>query len=213
MKKFGIVFVVLAALFLIALIFVGIVALVGVGGYNHVVALSQEADSQWAQVENVYQRRADLIPNLVATVSGAANFEKSTLVEVTQARASVGQVKLDASKAPTDAAQLNQFDQAQGQLTTALSRLLVVSERYPNLTATENFRDLQAQLEGTENRIAVARMDFNNAVQAYDTAIKTFPTVLFAGMMHFQEKPYFAAQPGAETAPKVQFNMNGSATN
>ena len=181
--------------------------------YNNFVGLSQAADSKWAQVESVYQRRADLIPNLVATVSGAANFEKSTLVEVTQARASVGKVQINANAAPTDPNQLAQFDQAQQQLTSALSHLMVVVEKYPNLTATENFRDLQAQLEGTENRIAVARMDFNNAVQAYDTAIKSFPAVLFAGALHFNEKPYFAAAPGAENAPKVQFNFNGNSTN
>ncbi|HUA66843.1 MAG TPA: LemA family protein [Alphaproteobacteria bacterium] len=181
--------------------------------YNNFVGLSQAADNKWAQVENVYQRRADLIPNLVATVSGAANFEKSTLVEVTQARASVGKVQINANAAPTDPNQLAQFDQAQQQLTSALSHLMVVVEKYPNLTATENFRDLQAQLEGTENRIAVARMDFNNAVQAYDTAIKSFPAVLFAGALHFNEKPYFAAAPGAENAPKVQFNFNGNSTN
>jgi len=161
-------------------------------------------------VENNYQRRADLIPNLVSTVSGAANFEKSTLVEVTQARASVGQVKIDANNAPTDAAKLAQFDQAQGQLSSALSHLLVVAEQYPQLTATENFRDLQAQLEGTENRISVARMDFNNSVQAYDTAIKSFPAFLFANMLGFHEKPYFTAAAGAQTAPQVQFNFNGT---
>ena len=181
--------------------------------YNNFVKLSQDTDSKWAQVENVYQRRADLIPNLVSTVSGAANFEKSTLVEVTQARASVGKVQINASTAPTDPAQLAQFDQAQGQLSSALSHLMVVVEKYPNLTATENFRDLQAQLEGTENRIAVARMDFNQAVQAYDTAIKSFPAVLFANALNFHEKPYFSAVPGAENAPKVQFNFNGNPTN
>lgn len=181
--------------------------------YNNFVQLSQDADSKWAQVENVYQRRADLIPNLVSTVSGAANFEKSTLVEVTQARASVGKVQINANTAPSNPAQLAQFDQAQGQLSSALSHLMVVVEKYPTLTATENFRDLQAQLEGTENRIAVARMDFNQSVQAYDTAIKSFPAVLFAGALNFHEKPYFNAAPGAENAPKVQFNFNGAATN
>ena len=150
------------------------VAIAG-GSYNHLVKLSQAVDSQWAQVQNVYQRRADLIPNLVATVSGAANFEKSTLTEITEARASVGQVKVDPNAAPTDPAKLAEFDRAQGQLCSALSRLLVVSERYPDLTATANFRDLQAQLEGTENRISVERGRFNEAVQAYDTAIKSFP--------------------------------------
>src|ERR1700727_1361278 len=152
MKKLLVVLVVLG-------IFILILIAVAGGSYNRLVKLSQGVDSQWAQVQNVYQRRADLIPNLVATVSGAANFEKSTLTEITQARASVGQVKLDPNAAPTDPAKLQQYDQAQGQLTSALSRLLVVSERYPDIKATENFRDLQAQLEGTENRISVARMD------------------------------------------------------
>jgi LemA protein len=210
MKKFGIIFGVLAAVLIIGLIIVGILALAAGGSYNHLVALNQEVDSQWAQVENNYQRRADLIPNLVSTVSGAANFEKSTLVEVTQARASVGQVKIDPNKAPNDPATLQQFDQAQGQLSTALSHLMVVVERYPDLKATENFLELQAQLEGTENRISVARMDFNNAVKAYDTAIKSFPANFYANHFGFKEKPYFQAQPGSETVPKVQFNFNST---
>ncbi len=210
MKKLAIV---LGILLVIGLIILGIGYSTFKGSYNKFVSLSQNADSKWAQVENVYQRRADLIPNLVATVSGAANFEKSTLTEITQARASVGQVKLDPNTAPTDPAKLQQFDQAQGQLTSALSRLLVVSERYPDIKATENFRDLQAQLEGTENRIAVARMDFNQAVQDYDVAIKSFPSLLFAGKMGFQEKPYFNAAPGADSSPKVQFDFSNTATN
>src|SRR5580658_2412555 len=197
MKKFGIVFIALAAILIAGLIFVGVMVLAGAASYNHLVALNQEVDSQWAQVENNYQRRADLIPNLVSTVSGAANFEKSTLVEVTQARASVGQVKIDPNNSPTDAATLQQFDQAQGQLSSALSHLMVVVERYPNLTATENFQELQAQLEGTENRISVARMDFNNAVQAYDTSIKSLPEAFFANALGFHEKPYFQAAAGA----------------
>ena len=204
MKK---ILIVLAILLVIGGIFVVVIGLATAGSYNQLVKLSQAADSQWAQVQNVYQRRADLIPNLVATVSGAANFEKSTLTEITQARASVGQVKIDANSAPNDPSKLAAFDQAQGQLTSALSRLMVVVERYPTLTATENFRELQAELEGTENRISVERRDFNTAVQNYDTAIKSFPAVLYAGMFHFQDKPYFAAAPGAETAPKVQFNI------
>ena len=208
MKKLIVVLVVLAVL---AIGVLAIVAMVG-GSYNHLVKLQQAADTQWAQVQNVYQRRADLVPNLVATVSGAANFEKSTLTEVTQARASVGQVKIDANKAPSDAAQLAAFEQAQGQLSSALSRLLVVSEQYPDLKATANFRDLQAQLEGTENRISVARMDFNTAVQSYNTAVKSFPAVFFAGMFGFQPKPYFQAAAGAETAPKVQFDFNGNSS-
>jgi LemA protein len=199
----------LVVIILVVLILIGI----AVGRYNRLVKLSQAVDSQWAQVQNVYQRRADLIPNLVSTVSGAANFEKSTLTEITQARASVGQVKMDPNTAPTDPAKLAAFDQAQGQLSSALSRLLVVVERYPDLTATENFRDLQAQLEGTENRISVERRDFNQAVQAYDTAIKSFPAVCYAPALGFQYKPYFSATPGAETPPKVQFNFGNPATN
>lgn len=188
-----------------------VVAIAG-GSYNRLVRLQQAVDTEWAQVQNVYQRRADLVPNLVATVSGAANFEKSTLTEVTQARASVGQVKLNPSSAPTDAAKLAEFDRAQGQLSSALSRLLVVSEQYPQLRATQNFQDLQAQLEGTENRISVERRNFNMAVQQYNTAIKSFPAVFYAGMFGFKERPYFAATPGAETPPKVQFDFNKPST-
>lgn len=211
MKKLAVILGVFAVLGLLVLI----VVLAAGASYNHLVKLSQAVDSHWAQVQNVYQRRADLIPNLVATVSGAANFEKSTLVEVTKARASVGQVKIDPNTAPTNPAQLAAFNQAQGQLSSALSRLMVVVERYPNLKATENFQELQAQLEGTENRISVERRDFNTAVQAYDTAIKSFPAVFFASAFGFQNKPYFSATPGAETPPKVQFNFNqpAAATN
>src|SRR5450755_578625 len=207
MKKLAIIFGILVVLGVFILIFVAVAG----GSYNRLVKLSQAVDSQWAQVQNVYQRRADLIPNLVATVSGAANFEKSTLTEVVQARASVGQVKIDPNNAPSDPAKLAAFEQAQGQLSSALSRLLVVVERYPDLKATENFRDLQAQLEGTENRISVERRDFNAAVQNYNTAIKSFPTFLYAGACHFYEKPYFAASAGAETPPKVQFDFNKAA--
>jgi LemA protein len=182
-----------------------IVVISAVSSYNGMVNLQQGVDSQWAQVQNVYQRRADLVPNLVNTVKGAANFEKSTLTAVTDARASVGRVQIQGGSAPTDAQQLAAFDRAQGQLGSALSRLLVVSEAYPQLTATANFRDLQAQLEGTENRIAVERRNFNSAVQAYDAAIRRFPGVLLAGAFGFTARPYFAASPGAETAPKVDF--------
>lgn len=213
MKKLGIGCAIVAAVGILILIIVGVS--LG-GGYNRLVKLSQGTDSQWAQVQNVYQRRADLIPNLVATVSGAANFEKSTLTEITAARASVGQVKVNPNAAPTDPAQLAEFDRAQGQLSSALSRLLVVVERYPELKANANFRDLQAQLEGTENRISVERRDFNTAVQAYNTAVKSFPTVFYAGMFGFQPKPYFNATPGAETPPKVNFdfgNQPNAATN
>lgn len=176
--------------------------------YNNLVKLSQEVDKQWAQVQNVYQRRADLVPNLVNTVSGAANFEKSTLTEVTQARASVGKVQVNPNQAPGTPQELEKFQQAQEQLSSALSRLLVVVERYPELKANSNFLNLQAQLEGTENRITVERGRFNEAVQAYNTAIKRFPTVLFAGVLNFKEKPlYFQAREGAETPPEVKFNF------
>ena len=204
MKKLAIGCGVLVVLGLIALLVIGIAG----GSYNHLVKLQQNVNTQWAQVQNVYQRRADLVPNLVATVSGAANFEKSTLTEITTARASVGQVKVDPNSAPTDPAKLAEFDRAQSQLSGALSRLLVVVERYPNLKATQNFQDLQAQLEGTENRISVERRNFNEAVQAYNTAIKSFPAVFYAGMFGFKERPYFASTPGAETPPKVQFDFS-----
>jgi LemA protein len=180
----------------------------GVSSYNGLVNRSQAVDAQWAQVQNVYQRRADLVPNLVGTVAGAANFEKSTVTEVTAARASVGQVKLDPNSAPTDPAQLAAFEKAQGALTSALSRLLVVVERYPDLKATANFQTLQAQLEGTENRIAVERGRFNELARDYNAAIKRFPAVFYAGLFGFKEKAYFAAQPGAETAPKVEFDFS-----
>ncbi|MGD0615489.1 MAG: LemA family protein [Verrucomicrobiota bacterium] len=207
MKKVAIGCGVVALLVVLMAIVIGVSA---AGSYNHLVKLSQGVDNHWAQVQNVYQRRADLVPNLVATVAGAANFEKSTLTEITQARASVGQVKIDPNTAPNDPAKLAEFDRAQGQLSSALSRLLVVVERYPDLKATANFRDLQAQLEGTENRIAVERRDFNDAVMEYDTAVKSFPAVFYAGAFGFHEKPYFSATPGSETPPKVQFNFGGS---
>lgn len=185
----------------------GVLIAAGISSYNGLVNRSQAVDAQWAQVQNVYQRRADLIPNLVGTVSGAANFEKSTVTDVTNARASVGQVKIDPNSAPTDPAQLAAFEKAQGTLSTALSRLLVVVERYPDLKATANFQTLQAQLEGTENRIAVERGRFNDLARDYNSAIKRFPTVIFAGMFGFHPKAYFSAAPGAESAPKVEFDF------
>jgi LemA protein len=191
----------------VALLLLVAVGLVGVGIYNGLVTKEQAVDSAWAQVQNVYQRRADLIPNLVETVSGAANFEKSTLTEITAARASVGQVKLDPEKAPGDAAKLAEFQKAQEQLSGALSRLMVVVERYPALTATTNFRDLQAQLEGTENRITVERGRFNEAVREFNTAVKSFPNSLLANRYGFAPKPYFTAQPGAEKPPAVKFDF------
>src|SRR5881275_1489554 len=193
---------------ILLLVFIVIIAAVALGGsYNRLVRLQQSVDQSWAQVQNVYQRRANLIPNLVNTVSGAANFEKSTLVEVTNARASVGRVQLDPNKAPTDSAQIQQFQAAQGQLSNALSRLLVVVERYPEIKANQNFLGLQAQLEGTENRISVERGNFNTSVQNYNTAVRSFPTNFIAGMFGFAPRPFFAAQPGAERAPAVNFNF------
>jgi len=191
---------------LIALVVV--LGVAGVGSYNSLVGLDQAVRAQWGQVENVYQRRLDLVPNLVATVKGAANFEQETLTQVTEARAKASQVTTTASKdILEDPAAFQQFQQAQQNLTGALSRLLVTVERYPELKATQNFATLQAQLEGTENRITVERMRFNEAAQAFNTRRSRFPTVLFAGFFggRFAEKPYFQAQQGAETAPKVQF--------
>jgi LemA protein len=195
---------------LVILIGLGVViALAVAGSYNGLVNKQQAVDAQWAQVQNVYQRRADLIPNLVNTVSGAANFEKSTITEVTAARASVGRVNIDASKAPTDAQQLVEFERAQGQLSSALSRLLVVSERYPELKATANFQSLQAQIEGSENRIAVERGRFNEVAQTYNSAIKRVPAVFFAGIFGFKERAYFTAAPTAQTPPEVKFDFGG----
>src|ERR1051325_6770849 len=180
----------------------------GVASYNKLVSLDQAAQAQWGQVENVYQRRADLVPNLVETVRGAANFEKDTLTAVTEARAKVGQVTPGAlQNIVNDPAAFQRFQQAQDGLSSALSRLMVVAEKYPELKATQNFRDLQVQLEGTENRITVERMRFNESAQAFNTRRDTFPTVLIAGFFgsKFQEKPYFKAQTGAEKPPEVKF--------
>jgi LemA protein len=176
-----------------------------VGGYNGLVRSSTGVDAAWAQVQTQYQRRADLIPNLVRTVEGAANFEKSTLTDVINARASATKVTIDPSKAPTDPEQLRQYEQAQNALSGTLGRLLAVSENYPELKANNNFRDLQAQIEGTENRIAVARRDFNNAAQGYNAQVRSFPTVIYAGWFGFQPKPYFQSSAGAEAAPSVSF--------
>ncbi len=171
-------------------------------GYNRLVGLEEAVKSAWGQVENVYQRRADLVPNLVETVKGAAAFEKETFTAVTEARARVGQVNF--ASVP-DAAQMQKFQTAQENLSSALSRLLVVVERYPELKATQAFRDLQAQLEGTENRIAVERRRFNEAAQAFNTARRRFPTVIVASLFGFSEKPYFQAAPGSEKPPQVKF--------
>jgi LemA protein len=187
-----------AVILVVALVLVA----TGVGSYNRLVELDEGVDNAWSQVENVYQRRADLIPNLVATVKGAKEFEQDTLTQVVEARARVGQVNFESAP---DAEQLAQFDAAQSQLSSALSRLLVVVERYPELKATEAFRDLQAQLEGTENRISVERKRFNDATLVYNKTRRRFPTILLANIMGFGDKPYFAATPGAQEPPKVDF--------
>jgi LemA protein len=190
----------------IIVILVIIAAMSAAGTYNTLNRLDQDIKAKWAQVENVYQRRADLVPNLVETVKGAANFEKETYTAVTEARAKVGQVKLDASQLG-NAEAFAKFQQAQDGLGSAISRLLVAVENYPDLKATQNFRDLQVQLEGTENRITVERQRFNESAQAFNTKRMSFPTVLIAGFFgsRFAEKAFFKAQAGAETAPKVKF--------
>ena len=199
MKRGTTVLIVVAALLIV-------VGLSSASAYNGLVALDQGVTAQWGQVENVYQRRADLVPNLVETVKGAASFEKETMIQVTEARAQVG--KLTVGKdVLTDPQAFQKFQEAQTQLSSALSRLLVVSERYPDLKATQNFRDLQAQLEGTENGITVERQRFNESAQAFNTKRISFPTTLLAGFFgsRFGEKVYFQALPGAQSVPKVKF--------
>lgn len=171
--------------------------------YNSLVEKQQTVDQQWAEVQNQYQRRADLIPNLVSTVKGYAAHEQSTLTEVTEARANATAVNIQADQLNEET--LARFQQAQNQLTGALKSLLAVSEAYPDLKANENFRDLQTQLEGTENRIATARMRYTESVRDYNTAIKKFPTLIYAGWFGFESKPQFSATDEAQTAPKVEF--------
>ena len=197
----------------ITLIVVGIIFALGfmayrlfVGNYNQLVSLDETVKSAWSQVQNQYQRRADLIPNLVATVQGAATFEKETLEGVIEARAKATQVQINADEVINNPEKFRQFQQAQDGLTSALSRLLVTVEQYPNLKANQNFLDLQTQLEGTENRIGVERRRFNETVQGYNSKLRTFPTVAIAGMMGFKERPYFEASADAQSAPKVDFS-------
>jgi len=185
------------AIVILVLVVVGLSA---VGAYNGLVGKSQATDASWAQVQNVYQRRSDLIPNLVQTVQGAASFEKGTLVEVAQARASVGRMTINSNQAPQTDEQLAQFQQAQGQLGNALSRLM-------ELKSNANFQDLQRQLSETEDGITSVRASFNTVVQDYDTAVKSFPTVLFASVMGFQPKPYFQAEQTSQVAPAVKFDF------
>lgn len=175
----------------------------GKNTYNGLVQSDEAVQAAWSQVENVYQRRADLIPNLVATVKGYAEHESSTLQAVIDARAKATQVTVDASNLTEE--QIAKYQAAQGELSQALGRLIAVSEAYPDLKANENFKDLQAQLEGTENRIMVERQKFNEEAQSYNTKIRTFPTNLIAGLFNFDRKGYFKAAEGAETAPKVEF--------
>jgi LemA protein len=194
------------ALGCIVLILVGVLVVVGMtaGAYNRLNAADQGVSAGWAQVENVYQRRADLIPNLVETVKGAANFEKDTLTQVIQARASASQVKLDANSIK-DPAAFEKFQKAQDQLGSALGRLLVTVEKYPELKANQNYLNLQTQLEGTENRISVERGRFNDLTQAYNTLRRSFPTVIVANFAGFKDRPYFKAAEGSDKPPAVKF--------
>ena len=180
-----------------------VICLIGGCSYNGMVSKQNNVKNKWGDVESQYQRRSDLIPNLVATVKGAANFEKSTLVEVTEARAKATSIQVDPTKLTPETIQ--KYQAAQGQLSTALGRLLVASENYPTLRSNENFTSLQAQLEGTENRINVARMDFNSSVQDYNTTIESFPAVITAKLFGFKERGSFTAEAGADKAPKVAF--------
>ena len=178
-------------------------------GYNTIVGLDEKANQAWAQVENQYQRRMDLIPNLVKTVEGVANFEKSVMTDVTNARSRVGQMQLKPEDL-NDPEKFAQYQNAQDQLGSAISRLLVVSENYPQLKANENFLQLQSQLEGTENRISVERKKFNEAVQEYNTNIRTFPKLITAKIFGFKEKEYFKGREGSENAPDVKFDFNNN---
>jgi LemA protein len=187
----------------VVILLVIIIFVSGKNGYNKMVSMNEEVKQQWAQVENVYQRRSDLIPNLVNTVKGVANFEKSTLTQVIEARAKATSVNINPQN--LNAKSLKEFQSAQDNLGSSLSRLMVVVERYPDLKANQNFLDLQAQLEGTENRITVERGKFNQSAQAYNVYIRQFPRNIFAKMFGFEEKAYFEAQKGSEKAPTVQF--------
>lgn len=190
----------------ITIIIVAIVAIIAfwaISGYNSLVGMDENVSNQWANVETQYQRRADLIPNLVNTVKGYAAHEKETLEGVIAARSQATQIKVD----PTDLTpeKLAEYQKAQGQLATALGKLLAITENYPDLKANQNFLELQAQLEGTENRINVARKNFNDSAKAYNTAIRRFPKNILAGMFGFDKRAYFEAAEGAEQAPQVQF--------
>ncbi len=192
--------------FRLLLLFLGIplvAAMMSGCGYNRMVTMDEQVTAQWAQVENAYQRRADLIPNLVNTVKGYADFEQQTLTQVVEARAKATSVNVNAENLSPEAIQ--QFQQAQDGLSSALSRLLVTIERYPDLKANQNFLELQAQLEGTENRIAVERRKFNEVTQAYNAYIRRFPQLIVASIFGFDKKAYFKAEEGASEVPKVEF--------
>ena len=188
---------------IIILAVVAIVAIWGITGYNGMVKAEEAVSTAWSNVENQYQRRADLIPNLVNTVKGYAAHEKETLDAVISARTHATQVTVDADNLTPE--KLQEFQKAQGEVGSALGRLLAITEAYPELKANQNFLELQAQLEGTENRISVERRNFNDAAKSYNTSIRTFPRNLLAGMFGFEKRPYFEAQEGAEKAPEVQF--------
>ena len=195
---------------LISIIIVAFLALVvisvvmwGTKVYNGMVTMQESVTSQWGNVETSYQRRSDLIPNFVNTVKGAANFEQTTLTQVIEARAKATSINIDPTKMTAE--NMQQFQQAQGQVSSALGRLMVVMEQYPELKATQNFRDLQVELEGTENRISVERKKFNDVALIYNTYIRRFPQNFLAGMFGFQAKPYFEAEEGADKAPVVTF--------
>ena len=183
---------------------IAILVFVGIGKYNTLVEQEQTVEQSWAQVENQYQRRADLVPNLVNTVKGAADFEQETLTEVTEARSKASSIQISADDL-NNPQKIQQFQQAQQQLSGALSRMLLTVEKYPELKANQNFRDLQVQLEGTENRISTERQRFNEAVQNYNTTVKRFPNNVFAGIFGFDQKAYFEADEGAQEVPEVNF--------
>ena len=198
MKK-SILWIVLGGLLLIVLIFGGC----SVSKYNTMVGLNRNVEQTWGNVQNYYQRRADLVPNLVSTVKGAAAHEANTLQAVTDARAKVGSINITADNLTEET--LKQYQEAQNELTQAMKSVMMVAESYPNITGTQNFRDLQVQLEGAENRIATARMDYTKAVSEYNTAVQSFPGNIVASLFGFEKKPQFAADASAQTAPKVEF--------
>jgi len=189
-----------------AVVFLGIILLLSIPStYNKLVTSEENVNKKWADVQGAYQRRADLIPNLVSTVKGYADFEQETLIKVIEQRANATKPTINLDAAKLDANTLAQFQKSQDELGSALGRLMVVVEKYPDLKANQNFLQLQAQLEGTENRINVERRNFNEAVQAYNSKLRSFPTNIMAGIFGFAKKPYFEAKAGAEEAPKVEF--------